>query len=114
MTNTVVIPWPPKNLSPNARVHRLARAQSAKVYREAAYTLAKASKLASQGVGSVALEITFYGPDKRRRDLDNCLAAIKSGLDGIADAIGINDAQWRDIRICFSDEVAGMVKVTVK
>lgn len=42
----------------------------------------------------VHLRICFHPPDKRRRDLDNMLASIKSGLDGISDAIGVDDSQW--------------------
>jgi crossover junction endodeoxyribonuclease RusA len=40
------------------------------------------------------LVVTFCPPDERKRDLDNMLAAIKSGLDGIADAIGMDDSRW--------------------
>ena len=111
---SVTLPWPPKELSPNARVHHKAKARVAKTYREAAWALTKAAKLTGQGAGSVALEITFYWPDRRKRDLDNCLASIKSGLDGIADALGINDRQWQDIRIRVSPDIGGMVKVEIR
>ena len=40
------------------------------------------------------LDITFYPPDRRKRDLDNMLSAIKYGLDGIALASGVDDYSW--------------------
>jgi len=38
-------------------------------------------------------------PDKRQRDIDNCLAASKSLLDGMADALQVNDKFFRPIEI---------------
>ena len=42
----------------------------------------------------IRLTITFVMPDKRLRDTDNCLAAAKAGLDGMADSLEINDRQF--------------------
>lgn len=39
--------------------------------------------------------VRFCPPDRKRRDVDNMLASIKSGLDGVADAIGQDDSQWQ-------------------
>lgn len=102
----LVLPWPPKELSPNARVHRLAKARVARTYREACWALTKQSKLKP---GGMHLKITFVPPTKQPRDLDNCLAAIKSGLDGVADALGVNDKAFRPITIDLADSVGGMV-----
>lgn len=44
--------------------------------------------------GTLMLSITFYPPDRRKRDLDNMLASIKAGLDGLSDAIGIDDSEF--------------------
>jgi crossover junction endodeoxyribonuclease RusA len=49
--------------------------------------------------GDIRLEITFVMPDKRLRDADNCLAAAKAGLDGMADALNVNDRQFQPIVI---------------
>lgn len=86
----VTLPWPPKELSPNARVHFRRKAAAAKMYRNLAHWLAWQ---AGRDDGA-SLSITFNPPDNRRRDLDNMLASIKSGLDGIASAIGIDDSKW--------------------
>ena len=45
----------------------------------------------------ISLTITFVMPDKRLRDTDNCLAAAKAALDGMADALEINDRQFQPV-----------------
>ena len=62
--------------------------------------------------GPITLDIEFIEPDKRRRDLDNMLASIKSGIDGIADALGVNDSRFI-YKIRRSEAVGGMIKVTI-
>lgn len=94
MPNSVVLPWPPKELSPNARIHFRTKAAAVKSYRESAYWLTTATKMAAPADGGIALRFDFYPPDKRRRDLDNMLAAIKAGVDGIADAMGVDDQRF--------------------
>ena len=47
----------------------------------------------------MALDITFIQPDKRRRDRDNLLAAMKSGLDGLAQALGVDDSEFEPVTI---------------
>lgn len=44
--------------------------------------------------GRIHLSLTFCPPDNRRRDLDNLLAACKPGIDGLAMALGIDDARF--------------------
>jgi crossover junction endodeoxyribonuclease RusA len=59
------------------------------------------------------VQLTFYPPNRRARDADNCLAAMKSGLDGLADVLGVDDSKWR-ITFEMADTIGGMVKVEVK
>lgn len=58
------------------------------------------------------VELTFYPPCKRNRDRDNLLAAMKSGLDGLADAMNVNDRRFVPI-VRLKDEIGGMVKVRI-
>ena len=44
--------------------------------------------------GKVKVAIKFYPPDNRKRDRDNMIASFKSGQDGVADALGMDDALW--------------------
>jgi crossover junction endodeoxyribonuclease RusA len=40
------------------------------------------------------IRVTFNVPDRRKRDMDNMFASIKSDLDGISDVIGVDDSKW--------------------
>lgn len=95
----ITLPWPAKELSPNARVHFQVKAKAAKAYREAAYwlTVTHGEYRMAPGLlpdGPVHLILTFSPPDKRRRDLDGMLSSIKAGLDGVADALAVNDHRF--------------------
>lgn len=107
-----MLPWPPKELSPNARVHWAAKNRAVKLYRENCVWLTKAAGLRVDWGGIVHAFITFYPPDRRHRDDDNLVAAFKSGRDGVAQALGIDDKRFR-IHPFLSDEVVkgGAVRV---
>ncbi len=90
----VILPWPHKDLSPNARVHFRAKAAAIKSQREQAYWITKASNMLAPRDGGIALRFDFYPPDKRRRDLDNMLASVKGAIDGIADALEVDDQRF--------------------
>lgn len=89
----VTLPWPPSKLSPNARVHWRVLAKHKKAYREACYWLSHSLKGKAPD-GPLGLELTFYPPNRRARDRDNLLASMKSGLDGFAEALGIDDSRF--------------------
>lgn len=89
--NCVELPWPPRQLSPNARPHFLAKSTATKLYRDGAYWLAYNALSPVGGEGELVLRVEFYPPDRRRRDLDSMFSSIKAGLDGIADAMAVND-----------------------
>lgn len=111
--NVVTLPWPPKALSPNARLHWAALAKHKALYRDACYWQCMQQKLrAPHTDGKLHLWIDFYPPDKRHRDDDNLIASFKSGRDGLAQAIGVDDKRF----ICHPrvmDEIGGMVKVRI-
>ena len=93
----VTVPWPPKQLSPNARVHWAIRSRNAKRYRQLCYLAAQraGARPAQTEPETVQVCITFHPPDRRRRDWDNLLASIKHGLDGLAQALGVDDRIFR-------------------
>ena len=109
----VDLPWPPKELSPNARVHWSKRSKAAKAYRTSCSLLVQQAKIAKpETAGRLHLWLTFFPPDRRHRDDDNMIAAFKSGRDGIADALGIDDKRF----VCHpyvSETTGGMVRVSV-
>jgi crossover junction endodeoxyribonuclease RusA len=89
----ITLPWPPKELTPNARRrnHWRVTQRYAKDYRAycAALTIA-----AGVRTGKI-IEITFFPPDRRRRDDDGMIGAFKAGRDGVADALGCDDHTFR-------------------
>jgi crossover junction endodeoxyribonuclease RusA len=111
----VVLPWPPKDLSPNARVHWSKRSKAAKAYRLECgwHVRAAGPKPKFAAAGAITLDIEFIEPNKsRNRDEDNLLASIKAGIDGIADALGVNDRRFV-FRIRRSNLIGGMVRVRI-
>jgi crossover junction endodeoxyribonuclease RusA len=91
----VSLPWPPRDLHPNARPNRWTLAKRKKAYRIGCAWEAKAAGVTQLGgVSALAVAITFLPPDNRRRDLDGMLSAIKSGLDGLSDVVGVDDSRW--------------------
>lgn len=90
----IELPWPPKELSPNARIHHFARAAAARHSRESAHWLTVASRARAPADGPVHVDLTFHPPDRRRRDLDGMFSSMKSALDGVADALEVNDHRF--------------------
>lgn len=95
MSYTIHLPWPRKALSPNARVHWRTKAPFVKAARaEAAWWAVIAFAGQKPAWARVAVSVIFFPPDNRRRDLDNLIASLKPTMDGIAEAIGIDDAKF--------------------
>jgi crossover junction endodeoxyribonuclease RusA len=60
------------------------------------------------------LVLTFVAPDRRARDVDNCLSACKAGLDGLRDVLGVDDSRWTyTLKPIPADRVGGFVEVEV-
>lgn len=87
----ILLPWPAKALSPNARGHWSQKSRAAKSYRMQCFLFAKKAGLVAP-TGRILLQLEFLPPTSRRRDDDNLLASFKAGRDGLADALGIDDS----------------------
>lgn len=90
----MIFPWPAPVLNPNSIASWHKKAKAKKKYRADCYQLTKASGRKEFPAGYINLKISFYPPDGRRRDLDNCLSSIKAGIDGMAEAWGIDDSRF--------------------
>lgn len=96
----LVLPWPPTELSPNARVHHRRRAAVVKTYRQDCWAWARqqlgcgAGPRLFPGAGLIGVRLDFFPPDRRARDDDNCEAAFKAGRDGVAAALAVDDRRF--------------------
>lgn len=110
--NVVILPWPPKGLSPNSRTHWRAKAPIAKAYKQACWALTLEAGVVVPDSPMLALWLDFYPPDKRHRDDDNLIASFKHGRDGVALALGIDDKRFRTFSYV-QDKIGGFVRVRI-
>jgi crossover junction endodeoxyribonuclease RusA len=108
----VTLPWPPKELNPNAGGHWSKVAKAKRNYRHACAVVARSQGARRIEAERLAVHLTFVPPDRRVRDDQNCMAAMKSGLDGLADVLGVDDSRWRT-SYEMAPGVGGMVRVEV-
>lgn len=109
---TVTLPWPPAALSPNSRTHWSVLARAKKSYREACAWSAKSQGMTAME-GKQHVSLVFVPPSRRGFDLDNLLSRMKSGLDGLADVLGVDDKHW-SLSISKEDGIGGFVRVEVR
>ena len=113
----LVLGWPPSNLSPNARLHWAKLARAKKQYRNACFSVSKEQlkKINTENIPEkLVLEMTFIPPDRRSYDRDNLVARMKSGIDGLADALKINDKRFNTvISTMDTDYLGGFVRIRI-
>ena len=113
----VVLGWPPSDLSPNARLHWAKLARAKKQYRNACFSVSKEQlkKFNTENIPEkLVLEMTFIPPDRRSYDRDNLVARMKSGIDGLADALKINDKRFNTvISTMDTDYLGGFVRIRI-
>lgn len=99
--------WPAPELSPNARVHPLVRhrfAKAAKVEARWVTMIARPLRYAPPE-GDIPLKIVAHPPKNwRTGDRDNLVARLKSHIDGIAKALGINDRRFESPTVEWGDK----------
>lgn len=99
---TIKLPFPPAELFPNRKngTHWATTNKVKTKYKEDCFYLSKMQiKDRPWQDGDIRMTLVYVMPDKRHRDADNCLAASKAGLDGLADALIINDKRFQPITI---------------
>lgn len=93
----LVLPLPPRELSPNARVHWIVRAKANRAAKEAVHALSLQQRPRGKPLARATVSVTFWVPDRRRRDKGNLIGAAKAYLDGLKDAGVIQDDAWQFI-----------------
>ena len=114
---TFDLPFPDKALWPNGRAHWATKSRAVKSHRGWAFAAAKAAGAkAANGAFSieVSIAVTVHPKTRHPIDRDNCVAALKSYLDGIADALGVDDRLFNTPSIAFGEPVkGGLLTLTV-
>lgn len=107
----VILPWPDKRLSPNARLHWAAKARLSAAARSEAFWLSKEQMHTPFDEIPNSVKVYITPPDKRRRDKLNMIASFKAAQDGIADAIKWDDQHWNEDYIITEPKKPGQIKV---
>lgn len=106
---SIRLPWPDASLAPNRATgrHWSTTRQLKDAARDGAYLLTRQAwqrSGAAFGPGEhVPLRLVFCAPDKRRRDLDALLSAVKHAIDGVALGLGIDDSQFCPVTLMRGD-----------
>ncbi len=82
----LTVPYPPKELSPNARVHPMSRARAIQQYRTAVGWHAKTKRPSRPWLSATVYVRGFY--PSRQPDRDNFMAMLKAAWDAFQD-VGI-------------------------
>ncbi|RPJ39946.1 MAG: hypothetical protein EHM35_00905 [Planctomycetaceae bacterium] len=92
----LLLPLPPKELNPNARLHHFPKAKATKQYRELVRAEAMSQTTPVQRddwrrwevpyATRLRLREVYRIAGKRKRDVRNLFAAFKAGEDGLVDA----------------------------
>ena len=115
----IVLGWPPTDLSPNARKHWAVVAKAKREYKKDCLSASREQLKKYRGVyenipEKLVLEMTFIPPDKRSYDRDNLVARMKAGIDGLSDALRINDKRFNTvISTMDSDYLGGFVRIRI-
>lgn len=95
MPDTIILPWPMKGLSPNDRCHWSVKAKAFKAAKQLAWAETIKAKLVVPRGDYTHVWINAFPPTRNYPDRDNMLARCKAYLDGMALALGVNDASFK-------------------
>lgn len=110
---TIELPWPPVGCHPNRSVtmHWSKKGAARKEYRQSCGWVAKTIHARFED-GNIPVSIVFYPPNGYG-DIDNMLAAIKGGIDGVCEVWGINDKRLRPMTLDVAEKFPlGKVVIT--
>ena len=101
---TVTMPWPEKVLHSNSRAHYMVKARATKKARALARMMAVRAGVERWPLATIAIQ---YYPPTRRGDPQNVPTSLKAYIDGIADAMGCDD---KDFKVDYPKDFAGTRK----
>lgn len=111
----IVLPFPPSSLSGHAKGGWRAKHAETQRCRKEAYVLtlgAMKGTVPTFPPGDIPITFRFFPPD-RRSDRTNMPGRLKGAIDGIADALSINDRRFLPRYSFFPPEKPGRVEVEI-
>ena len=118
---TIILPWPAPQVWPNYRnshhwrsyegIVKAQRVLGRDLAERCSPTQADFAILA--GLDKIPFDVEFYPPDRRHRDDDGMVGAIKSARDGIADGLNVNDRRFRATYRFMEPEKPGRVVIRI-
>lgn len=92
---TIELAWPDRALWQNARTHwRVRHAATAAARKQAAWISIISGARQIAITGRPVLAWRLWQPPRSRADLSNVIGALKPAIDGIQDALGIDDGHF--------------------
>jgi crossover junction endodeoxyribonuclease RusA len=111
--SVIELPFPAPALWPNKRAHFMAKAREAKKHRAWARFATLEAK-AGCGEGRLRLVVTIHPKTRHAIDVDNCISALKSSFDGVADALGVDDRRFDSPLVRFGEPIkGGLVRIEI-
>jgi crossover junction endodeoxyribonuclease RusA len=113
----IELSWPAKELSPNVSVHHMVLSRFRKAAKTEAGWATKMVRPFTWGSdGPFEILVRAYPPEAwRTGDDDNLIARLKSHFDGIAEALGVNDRQFKRPIVEWCDRTRnGKIVIRVK
>lgn len=111
--NAITLPWPPSSLSGHAEGHWRSKSTPTAKHRAWANLATLAAGIKAPGAGDIRVHIQFTPPNLRG-DRTNFANRIKPYLDGIADALGVNDSRFLPRYSFLPPEKPGCVRFTLE
>lgn len=90
---SVFLPFPGSALSGHAEGHWRSKSSPTAKARAAAAAVTRSARPVVPAQGDIRIHVRFVPPD-RRGDRTNFPIRVKAYFDGIADALGVNDARF--------------------
>lgn len=119
MTLIIKIPYPSRALGPNgghghwSTKHTAKKAYKADGYHATLEAMGRNRPKFPES-GEIPVRVRWQPKARRNIDMDNCIASLKSGFDGIAEALGVNDSRFRLTFEMGEPVKGGAVTITVE
>lgn len=117
----IELPWPASELSPNQRGHWSHLYKARRAYRRECCVEVEAQVAWDQVLPEhLHLHLAFHRPSRRAYDIDNLIARMKAGIDGVCDALQIDDNRFKSQSAELVDmteesrQCGGMVRIQIR